>query len=219
MTSHSQYIELTKLTDYELFKMATELATAELLGYEFAKDRMKAVFEECQRRNPKIYEDAIMESNHQAFNTGITEQESECHTQFEYMNDEELEGYLKRSEVLPDVTNDYDSIEEILFSEEVACGENYRTFAVKGSSMVEANIIDGSKVIVEIGSVVKNGDIAVVSINDFLFIKRLIIKNREIWLLSENKALKAVRLTKEMDFKIIGKVVLVYFFPERKEML
>ncbi len=85
--------------------------------------------------------------------------------------------------------------------------------------MVEANIIDGSKVIVEIGSVVKNGDIAVVSINDFLFIKRLIIKNREIWLLSENKALKAVRLTKEMDFKIIGKVVLVYFFPERKEML
>jgi SOS-response transcriptional repressor LexA len=208
-----------KYSDYELFCAAKELATAELLGYGFAKDKLKAVYEECLRRNEQIFIDAQTESYMQVseLNESQNIDQAQISKRFEYMTEQELEQFFASSDVTPETPDEAKGfIERALNSLCATEEDSYQIFHVSGTSMIEAHIPDGSKLLIDKRGQPKSGEIAVVSVNDYLFVKRIVYKNRDTWLVSENQELKPVRINKEMEFKVLGTVVFVYFTPDRK---
>ena len=59
---------------------------------------------------------------------------------------------------------------------------------VRGDSMINAGILDGDKVVVRPQSTASNGQIVVARIGDEATVKRLSLKNGQVWLLPENPA-------------------------------
>lgn len=59
---------------------------------------------------------------------------------------------------------------------------------VRGESMIGAGILDGDKVIVRPQQTAEDGQIVVARIGDEATVKRLCLKNGEVWLLPENPA-------------------------------
>ena len=82
---------------------------------------------------------------------------------------------------------------------------------VEGNSMINAGIVHGGLVYVKQCSSVNNGDIAVVSLNDEVTIKRFIKLKDEIVLSAENPEVEdrhfTVKQAKDTSLKILGKVL------------
>lgn len=86
------------------------------------------------------------------------------------------------------------------------------TFALKvsGDSMVDEGIMDGDYVVVESGSRVKNGQIAVVMLDDEVTVKRVFVQKTRIALKPANrKARYKTRYIKQFDkeVRLVGKVI------------
>jgi len=77
---------------------------------------------------------------------------------------------------------------------------------VQGDSMVGAGIHDHDLVIVKQSSQAENKEIIVALIDGETTIKRLIKKNKEIWLQPENPKYKSKKIT-DPSFRILGKVI------------
>ncbi|MFA6569843.1 MAG: S24 family peptidase [Bacteroidota bacterium] len=77
---------------------------------------------------------------------------------------------------------------------------------VSGISMKDAGIYDGDLLIVDTAREPKSGDIIVASLDSETFVKRIKFTKKSIWLLSENKEFPNLKITDEMNFKIIGVV-------------
>lgn len=99
--------------------------------------------------------------------------------------------------------------EEIVSSEEYKSGDFF--LKVKGDSMKDSGIIEGSLVYVKATNVVRNGDIAVVCVDDEVTIKFYEKRKDEIALIPSNSSYEAkVFNPKEVskhNIKIIGKVL------------
>ncbi|MBR3950272.1 MAG: transcriptional repressor LexA [Oscillospiraceae bacterium] len=59
---------------------------------------------------------------------------------------------------------------------------------VRGDSMINAGILDGDKVVIRPQSTANSGQIVVARIGDEATVKRLSVKNGQVWLLPENPA-------------------------------
>jgi repressor LexA len=83
--------------------------------------------------------------------------------------------------------------------------KNRTYFAVKvrGDSMIGAGIMDGDLAIIEKVNIVKNGEIAVVVVDDAVAIKRFYRENSRIRLQSENPDFKPIYC---QDLRILGRL-------------
>lgn len=85
-------------------------------------------------------------------------------------------------------------------------GENLFMLRVQGSSMIDAGICDGDKIIVRKQEVAQNGEIVVALVDDGATVKRFYAKNGQIILHPENETLSDMIFAPE-EVKILGKVV------------
>lgn len=83
-------------------------------------------------------------------------------------------------------------------------GENLFMLRVQGTSMIEAGIFDGDKIVVQKQETADDGEIVVALIDDSATVKRFFRKNGKIILHPENAALSDIVLD---EVKILGKVV------------
>lgn len=81
-------------------------------------------------------------------------------------------------------------------------------FAVRvtGDSMIEAGIEDHDLAIVKQSDSAESGEIVVAMVSGEVTIKRLVKKQKEIWLQPENSKYKP-RLVEDPSFRILGKVI------------
>lgn len=99
--------------------------------------------------------------------------------------------------------------EEIVSSEEYKSGDFF--LKVKGDSMKDSGIIEGSLVYVKATNVVRNGDIAVVCVDDEVTIKFYEKRKDEIALIPSNSSYETkvfnLKEVSKHNIKIIGKVL------------
>jgi repressor LexA len=82
--------------------------------------------------------------------------------------------------------------------------KTYFAVMVRGDSMTGAGIMDGDMAIIEKASLVRNGEIAVVVVEDALTLKRFYRENSRIRLQAENPAYKP---TYYQDLRVVGRLV------------
>ena len=87
----------------------------------------------------------------------------------------------------------------------VPSGESF-VLNVRGDSMVNAGIFNGDRVFVNACSTASNGEIVVALIGEEATVKRLSLKNGEVWLLPENDEYDPIDGT---EARILGKVIAV----------
>ena len=98
------------------------------------------------------------------------------------------------------------------------CIEDYLTFdtggrtgeyfalRVRGESMINAGILPGDLVVVHQGPAANHGDIVVAMIDGEATVKRLSLKNGQVWLMPENEAYSPIDGTYA---QILGRVAAV----------
>jgi len=80
---------------------------------------------------------------------------------------------------------------------------------VQGDSMLEAGIFDGDLLVVDRSITAVDGKIVIAAINEDITVKRLKIKNSNVYLVPENPAYSAIKITSDLEFKIWGVVTSV----------
>ena len=75
---------------------------------------------------------------------------------------------------------------------------------VSGQSMIDAGLSDNDLLIIDRSLNPEHNRIAVCYLDGEFTVKRLIVKNGEVWLKPENKNYEAIKITKENDFVIWG---------------
>lgn len=85
-------------------------------------------------------------------------------------------------------------------------GDELFMLRVEGTSMINAGIFDGDKIVVRRQPTAENGEIVVALIDDFATVKRLYRRNGEIVLHPENDALSDM-IFADGEVAILGKVV------------
>jgi len=78
-------------------------------------------------------------------------------------------------------------------------------FAASGNSM-EPLICEGDVLVVDCSKKPQSGQVVVVEMEGERFCKRLVKKNGALFLVSENKAYKPLRVTEEMEMRVFGPV-------------
>lgn len=89
-------------------------------------------------------------------------------------------------------------------------GEGAFALEVEGESMLEAGILPGDYVVVQPSLEVRNGDIAVVSLEGETTCKRLFYEEGGIRLVPENRCMEEVFISYGSSFRVVGKVVAVF---------
>ena len=85
-------------------------------------------------------------------------------------------------------------------------GDNLFMLRVQGTSMIDAGICDGDKIIVRQQETAQNGEIIVALVDDSATVKRFYFKNGQIILHPENEKLNDMIYSPE-EVRILGKVV------------
>ena len=80
---------------------------------------------------------------------------------------------------------------------------------VKGDSMCDAGISDGDLLVIDKSLTPQTGRIAVCFIDGEFTLKRIDIKEAEVWLVPANPKFQPIRCTPESDFRIWGVVTYV----------
>ena len=75
---------------------------------------------------------------------------------------------------------------------------------VSGQSMIDAGLSDNDLLIIDRSLNPEHNRIAVCYLDGEFTVKRLIVKNGDVWLKPENKNYEAIKITKENDFVIWG---------------
>ena len=102
-----------------------------------------------------------------------------------------------------------DHIEENIDLNEHLISNPFSTFflRVKGDSMINAGIKDKDLIIVDKSLIAKPGDIVIAMIDGEFTIKRLSIKNDELYLKAENNNYPDFRFKNHIDVQIWGVVI------------
>lgn len=75
---------------------------------------------------------------------------------------------------------------------------------VKGVSMIDAGIHDGDLLVIDKSLEPKHGKIGVCYIDGEFTVKRIFIKNGELWLMPANSAYEPIRITPENELLVWG---------------
>jgi DNA polymerase V len=77
---------------------------------------------------------------------------------------------------------------------------------VQGDSMIDAGIEQGSILVVNRAIEADDGDIVVARLDSEFCVKRLKIRDGQVWLVPENSRYEPIKVTEEMEFEVWGKV-------------
>ncbi len=80
---------------------------------------------------------------------------------------------------------------------------------VKGDSMNEAGIFSGDVLVVDKALNAKSDNIVIAVIDGDLLVKRLQMKQNQVYLVAENPTYKPIKITPEMNFEVWGVVTTV----------
>ena len=97
-------------------------------------------------------------------------------------------------------------IEDYLTFDTGGRSEEYFALRVRGESMINAGILPGDLVVVRRQQTANSGEIVVVLIEDEATVKRLSLRNGQIWLMPENDAYSPIDGS---NAQILGKVAAV----------
>ena len=109
----------------------------------------------------------------------------------------------------PSPADDFKEIRISLDKELVKNQESTFYARVSGDSMIEAGLDDGDLIVIDRSLNPENGKIAVCFIDGEFTVKRIIKKDRSLYLSPENKNYKAIRIDEENDLIIWGIVTYV----------
>ena len=85
---------------------------------------------------------------------------------------------------------------------------------VKGNSMQDSGISDGDLIVVDRALVPNNNTIVVAFLDGEFTLKRVRVKERELYLVPENSSYEPIKVTEDMDFQVWG--VVTYCIKEIK---
>lgn len=85
---------------------------------------------------------------------------------------------------------------------------------VKGHSMQDSGISDGDLIVVDRALVPNNNTIVVAFLDGEFTLKRVRVKERELYLVPENSSYEPIKITEDMDFQVWG--VVTYCIKEIK---
>ena len=85
---------------------------------------------------------------------------------------------------------------------------------VKGNSMENSGITDGDLVVVDRALVPSDNTIVVALLDGEFTLKRVKVKERELYLVPENPSYESIKITEDMDFQVWG--VVTYCIKEIK---
>ncbi|MDR4507389.1 MAG: translesion error-prone DNA polymerase V autoproteolytic subunit [Candidatus Brocadiaceae bacterium] len=77
---------------------------------------------------------------------------------------------------------------------------------VKGNSMENSGITDGDLVVVDRALVPADNSIVVALLDNEFTLKRVKVRERELFLIPENPSYEPIRITEDMDFQVWGVV-------------
>ena len=97
-------------------------------------------------------------------------------------------------------------IEDYLTFDTGGRSEEYFALRVRGESMINAGILPGDLVVVRRQQTANSGEIVVALIEDEATVKRLSLRNGQIWLMPENDAYSPIDGS---NAQILGKVAAV----------
>jgi repressor LexA len=93
---------------------------------------------------------------------------------------------------------------------------NYFALRIRGDSMEEAGIMDGDTVVIEKQDTVKNGEIAVVMLEDSVTLKTFYRESSRIRLQPENSKYSPIFCSRDEDVRVLGRVAQVFRSYDRE---
>ena len=190
-------LKLALLEDSELFETAKKTVSDSMLGIDYDSWKNDLIIEECIKRNGNIYSEAVEEAL-KSVNT------------FKLIQKGLVVTELFTEEKEPDRTGLHDAMDisvKILLSQfNLKASDNIMFCHVTGESMIEENIMSGDVLIIDRNPGETDGKIIIVEINSVMFVKRYKMIDNEKWLFSGNKKFQPVKITPDIDFRIVGVV-------------
>lgn len=201
---------LKNLSDTQLYQLAKKSIIHRYLGFVNKDDKLEEIFSECQRRNNiDLYDEATEDAlnNIADYNLNSDTQEISNIKTLKSLNKYDIAELLKDSITAKSISN-------IVELNTDTTPENYLKIfgidkssflcSVSGNSMIDIGINNGDTLIVsnEVGLI--ENQIAVISINDKLFVKRVKYINGNLWFYSENDEFLPVEASNDMEIKVLG---------------
>ncbi len=207
----SEFIRyVDKLSDNGLYELAKKFIISEGRGNKHNYWKLDIINDTAVKRNPGIIKDAqndacIIISSLEA---DMQELKVIDIKRIDYLSKEELVIFIRQTigAAKGNPPLDMDSEKAVDILKRFGLNKNTILCKVTGQSMENARIFDGDTIIVDTKAEPKNGCIVVASVNSELFVKRMKKHDGILWLLSENEDFQDLKITDDIDFRIIGVV-------------
>lgn len=201
---------LEKFSDSQLYQLAKRIIIYQNLGFGNQTEKLEAILQECHRRNNiALYDDATEDAlknlakyDLNNISQGINQIE-ENNSLSKYDIAEILKELINARAISNIVQVNPGAIHEE-YLKILGLDESSFLCSVSGNSMINIGINDSDTLIVS--NVVDKIDnqIAVLSINDKLFVKRIKYIDGNLWFYSENEEFLPVEASSDMEIKVLG---------------
>lgn len=201
---------LINLSNHQIYTKIKNMITRDFLNNRDSEYLLGKYYNEATLRSDTLYQDAlddafkVIESLRQAeFDSNVN-----SYMRASYLGDEDKSSTM--NEIINDSGFDLSSEKIGSYNLEELTGIEFGNLiisSVSGDSMINAGIYDGDLIFADTKAEISNGDIIIASVNDALFVKRIINDNNSLILASENPKYPPVKIAEDMKFSVIGKVV------------
>lgn len=192
------------LTANQLYETAKKYIIQENSGLLHNKEKCDIIYTECIRRNIPTFDHAVEDAlviinSYGVISRGLGIANVQ---RMELLSDSEVKEFIREFEERVDASDDKVKVSDFIKINK----DNLVLCDVTGQSMKDARIENGDRLLVDISIDPADGDIVVVSVNDEMFVKRLMYFDGGIVLASENKEFEPVKITNDMEFNVYGVV-------------
>lgn len=201
---------LENLSDSQLYRLAKTTIIYQHLGFSNQSEKLNDILQECRRRNNNaLYEEAAEDAlNYIAdYNLNSIPQEISQVKNINSLNKYDIAEFLKESIDAKAISHimqlDTEASPE-LYIELFGIKQNSFLCKVNGNSMIDIGINNADTLIVSKEFDLIDNQIAVISINDKLFVKRIKYIDGNLWFYSENEEFLPVKASSDMEIKVLG---------------
>ncbi len=193
----------------DLYRFCLKYILRNSLGYFVNQSKFNSLIEIANSKDKRIYEYAQKDANIILSNYFLNMKETKVINirRIDFLDSEELNLLILSIGAANQYPNFNTDNNKISVSDIFGInGNNILVCKVTGDSMIGANIYAGDTLIVDTSAEPKSEDIVVVNLNDQSFVKRLILKNKNTYLHSENNNIKPYKVKNDDNLVILGVV-------------